>query len=54
MRKPEADMSTEWAKHLRAGRGCARGKDKKNRGNKRVYYHSLRQRLKKKLRRYPE
>lgn len=44
-------MPTEWAKHLKAGRRAGTRKSgKKNRSNKRVYYHSLRQRLKNDLR----
>lgn len=46
MRKPEADMPTDWDKHLRAGGQGAHGIRKKQGAPKREYYHRLRHRLK--------
>lgn len=46
MRKPEAYVPTDWAKHLRASRKYSHGVRRRNGSAKRAYYHRLRHRIK--------
>lgn len=48
MRKPEVvDMATEWGKHLKSSRKkSSKRRGSHNRGDKRIYHHSRRMKLK--------